>query len=73
MSNSFTNQCLAQIMLVTEQLEHKVYTLPKKMDEEVARLHIGRLSAKLTMLTQKQADYLGLSLDGPFKPEHYRY
>ncbi len=73
MSNSFTNQCLAQIMLATEQLEPKVYTLPKKLDEEVARLHLGRLSAKLTKLTPKQAEYLGVPVDGPFKPEHYRY
>ncbi|MGD9110013.1 MAG: adenosylhomocysteinase [Phycisphaerales bacterium] len=73
MSNSFTNQCLAQIMLATEQLESKVYTLPKKLDEEVARLHLGRLSAKLTKLTPKQAEYLGVPVDGPFKPEHYRY
>ena len=73
MSNSFTNQCLAQIMLATEQLEHKVYTLPKKLDEDVARLHLGRLGAKVTKLTQKQADYLGIPVDGPFKPEHYRY
>ena len=73
MSNSFTNQCLAQIMLATEELEPKVYTLPKKLDEEVARLHLGRLGVKLTKLTQKQADYLGIPVDGPFKPEHYRY
>jgi len=73
MSNSFTNQCLAQIMLAGERLEAKVYTLPKKLDEEVARLHIGRLGARLTKLTQQQADYLGIPVDGPFKPEHYRY
>jgi len=73
MSNSFTNQCLAQIMLATEKLENKVYTLPKKLDEEVARLHLGRLGAKLTKLTAKQAKYLGISTEGPFKPEHYRY
>ncbi len=73
MSNSFTNQCLAQIMLVNEELENKVYTLPKKLDEEVARLHLDKLSGKLTRLSQKQADYLGISADGPFKPEHYRY
>ena len=60
-------------MLATENLEHKVYTLPKKLDEEVARLHLGRLGAKVTKLTQKQADYLGIPVDGPFKPEHYRY
>ena len=73
MSNSFTNQCLAQIMLAEEDLEPGVYTLPKKLDEEVARLHITALGAKLTKLTKKQADYLGISVDGPFKPEHYRY
>ena len=73
MSNSFTNQCLAQIMLATEDLEPRVYTLPKKLDEEVARLHIRHLGAKLTKLTQKQANYLGIPVDGPFKPEHYRY
>ena len=73
MSNSFTNQCLAQIMLATEKLKHKVYTLPKKLDEEVARLHLGRLGAKLSTLSQKQADYLGIPIEGPFKPEHYRY
>jgi adenosylhomocysteinase len=73
MSNSFTNQCLAQIMLATEQLEQKVYTLPKKLDEEVARLHLGRLGAKLTKLSSEQAEYLGVPVDGPYKPEHYRY
>ncbi|MBN1127189.1 MAG: adenosylhomocysteinase [Sedimentisphaerales bacterium] len=73
MSNSFTNQCLAQIMLASEKLECKVYTLPKKLDEEVARLHLERLSAKLTRLNDVQAAYLGISVDGPYKPEHYRY
>lgn len=73
MSNSFTNQCLAQIMLATQDLKPDVYTLPKKLDEEVARLHLGRLGAKLTKLTPDQADYLGIPVDGPFKPEHYRY
>jgi adenosylhomocysteinase len=73
MSNSFTNQCLAQIMLASEKLEPKVYTLPKKLDEEVARLHLGRLGAKLTKLTAEQADYLGVPIDGPYKSEHYRY
>ncbi|MDD5458290.1 MAG: adenosylhomocysteinase, partial [Phycisphaerae bacterium] len=73
MSNSFTNQCLAQIMLATEKLENKVYVLPKKLDEEVARLHLGRLGAKITKLTKKQADYLNIDVEGPFKPEHYRY
>ncbi len=73
MSNSFTNQCLAQIMLVENDLEPDVYTLPKKLDEEVAQLHIEALGAKLTKLTKRQADYLGIPIDGPFKPEHYRY
>ncbi len=73
MSNSFTNQCLAQISLAAEKLERQVYTLPKKLDEEVARLHLDRLGAKLTRLTPKQADYLGILSEGPFKPEHYRY
>ncbi len=73
MSNSFTNQCLAQIMLAENDLEPKVYTLPKKLDEEVARLHLGRLGAKLTNLTEEQAEYLGISVEGPFKPAHYRY
>ena len=73
MSNSFTNQCLAQIELASKQLECKVYTLPKKLDEEVARLHLQRLGVKMTTLTQKQSDYLGISIEGPFKPDHYRY
>jgi adenosylhomocysteinase len=73
MSNSFTNQCLAQMELVTTKLKPGVYTLPKKLDEEVARLHLERLGVKMTKLTKKQADYLGISVDGPFKPEHYRY
>ncbi|MBU2597029.1 MAG: adenosylhomocysteinase, partial [Planctomycetes bacterium] len=73
MSNSFTNQCLAQIMLAEGGLEKKVYTLPKKLDEEVARLHLGRLSASLTVLTPEQAKYLNVPIEGPYKPEHYRY
>jgi adenosylhomocysteinase len=73
MSNSFTNQALAQMELSSASLEKKVYTLPKKLDEEVARLHLKRLGVKLTTLTQKQADYIGVPVDGPFKPEHYRY
>ena len=60
-------------MLAKEKMEPGVYTLPKRLDEEVAMLHLERLSAKLTKLTKVQADYLGLSVDGPFKPEHYRY
>ncbi len=73
MSNSFTNQTLAQIELASKPHEKKVYTLPKTLDEEVARLHLGRLGVKLTKLTQEQADYLGVAVEGPYKPEHYRY
>ena len=73
MSNSFTNQCMAQIALASGSYEPKVYTLPKKLDEEVARLHLQRLGATLTTLTKEQADYLGVPVEGPFKPEHYRY
>ena len=73
MSNSFTNQCLAQIMLAEGGLELKVYTLPKELDEEVARLHLGRSCSTLTKLTKKQADYLGIPVDGPYKAEYYRY
>lgn len=73
MSNSFTNQCLAQIELATKKHKIGVYTLPKILDEEVARLHLERLDAQLTKLNRKQADYLGITVNGPFKPEHYRY
>ncbi|MFH1156593.1 MAG: adenosylhomocysteinase [Pseudomonadota bacterium] len=73
MSASFTNQTLAQIKLATETLEKKVYTLPKELDEEVARLHLETLGVKLTRLTQEQADYIGVPVNGPFKPEYYRY
>jgi adenosylhomocysteinase len=73
MSSSFTNQCLAQIELASKKHEKKVYTLPKTLDEEVARLHLPRLGAKLTKLTKDQADYLCISVKGPFKPEYYRY
>ncbi|HOW82926.1 MAG TPA: adenosylhomocysteinase [Spirochaetota bacterium] len=73
MSNSFTNQALAQIRLATEKHENKVYVLSKQLDEEVARLHLAKLGAKLTRLTQQQADYIGVPVDGPFKPDHYRY
>ena len=73
MSNSFTNQVLAQMELSHAKLETRVYTLPKKLDEEVARLHLGRLGVKLTRLTQQQADYIGVSGDGPYKTELYRY
>jgi len=75
MSNSFTNQTLAQIELAThrERYERKVYVLPKQLDEKVARLHLGQLGAKLTKLSKKQAGYLGVPPNGPFKPDHYRY
>ncbi len=74
MSNSFTNQVLAQIRLASDSsLEKKVYTLPKELDEEVARLHLTRLQAKLTTLTQEQADYIGVKVEGPYKAEFYRY
>lgn len=76
MSNSFTNQTLAQVALFTETEKYekgKVYTLPKKLDEEVARLHLGKLAAELEVLTPKQAAYLGVPIEGPYKPEHYRY
>jgi len=76
MSASFTNQCLAQISLFTENDKYeigKVYTLSKTLDEEVARLHLPKLDVKLTKLTKKQAEYLGVPIKGPYKPEHYRY
>jgi adenosylhomocysteinase len=75
MSNSFTNQTLAQLDLWTNKdvYENKVYRLSKKLDEEVARLHLEKIGVKLTKLTQEQADYIGVPLDGPYKPEHYRY
>ena len=75
MSNSFTNQTLAQMELWNrgDQYENRVYTLPKKLDEEVARLHLGKIGANLTQLSQEQADYIGVPVDGPYKPEYYRY
>jgi adenosylhomocysteinase len=75
MSSSFSNQTLAQIELWTnsEKYEKKVYTLPKHLDEKVARLHLDKIGAKLTRLTDKQADYIGVPRDGPFKSDHYRY
>ncbi|MEE8392921.1 MAG: adenosylhomocysteinase, partial [Rhodospirillales bacterium] len=75
MSASFTNQVLAQIELWNnfENYGKKVYVLPKKLDEKVATLHLDKLGVGLTKLSQKQADYLSLSVDGPFKPENYRY
>ncbi len=76
MSNSFTNQVLAQMALFTEKGKYergKVYVLPKELDEKVARLHLGKLGAQLTKLSSKQAEYLGVKAEGPFKPEWYRY
>ena len=73
MSNSFTNQVLAQIALVTEKPELGVYMLPKELDEEVARLHLDHLGVTLTELSDEQADYIGVSKTGPYKPDHYRY
>jgi adenosylhomocysteinase len=75
MSNSFTNQVLAQIELWQnhEKYENKVYFLPKSLDEMVARLHLEKIGAHLTELTQEQADYIGVSVEGPYKPEYYRY
>ena len=73
MSNSFTNQTLAQIELFTKRYDIGVYRLPKHLDEEVARLHLDRLGVKLTRLRPEQAAYIGVDVDGPYKPEHYRY
>jgi len=73
MSNSFTNQTLAQIELATDNYDVKVYTLSKKMDEEVARLHLDRLNVKLTTLSKEQADYISVPVEGPYKADHYRY
>jgi len=75
MSASFTNQVMAQIELFQNAslYEKKVYTLPKRLDERVARLHLAKLGVKLTVMTKEQSDYLGVPPDGPFKPDHYRY
>jgi adenosylhomocysteinase len=75
MSNSFTNQVIAQMELYghTDFYERRVYTLPKHLDEEVARLHLDKVGAKLTQLTEEQSAYLGVPVEGPFKPDHYRY
>jgi adenosylhomocysteinase len=75
MSASFTNQVLAQLELKENgpRLERKVYVLPKRLDEEVARLHLDKLGVRLTRLSPKQAEYIGVPEDGPYKPEHYRY
>ncbi|MGV3457616.1 adenosylhomocysteinase, partial [Sphingomonas sp.] len=75
MSTSFTNQVLAQIELWTASGKYKneVYVLPKHLDEKVAALHLEKLGVKLTKLNQRQADYIGVPVEGPFKPDHYRY
>src|SRR5690606_27210824 len=75
MSNSFTNQTIAQIELFTkpDAYERKVYVLPKHLDEKVARLHLDALGVRLTRLTEEQAAYIGVPVDGPYKPDHYRY
>ena len=73
MSNSFTNQTLAQIELYSKEYPIDVYRLPKHLDEEVARLHLERIGVHLTTLTQAQADYIGVKVEGPYKAEHYRY
>jgi adenosylhomocysteinase len=75
MSNSFANQTLAQIELWnnSDKYENKVYTLPKKLDEKVARLHLAKISVELEVLTQEQADYIDVPVEGPYKPEAYRY
>jgi adenosylhomocysteinase len=75
MSASFTNQVMAQIEVFTNpgKYERKVYVLPKHLDEKVARLHLGKLGARLTELSKEQAAYLGVPVDGPYKPDHYRY
>jgi adenosylhomocysteinase len=75
MSNSFSNQTIAQIELFTknDEYEKRVYVLPKHLDEKVARLHLGALGARLTELTPEQADYIDVPVDGPYKSDHYRY
>jgi adenosylhomocysteinase len=77
MSASFTNQVIAQIELWenrdTQKYEKKVYVLPKFLDEKVARLHLGKLGVELTRLTEKQAEYINVPIDGPYKPDYYRY
>src|SRR5579885_1647678 len=75
MSNSFTNQVIAQIELYahTDLYERRVYTLPKHLDEKVARIHVEALGGRLTKLTKEQAEYIGVDVDGPYKPDHYRY
>ena len=75
MSNSFTNQVLAQIELWnnSDKYENKVYFLPKYLDEKVARLHLAKVGVHLTTMSKEQADYIGVPVEGPYKPEYYRY
>ena len=75
MSNSFTNQTLAQLelWLNTDQYENKVYMLPKHLDEKVAYLHLAKIGVELDVLSKDQADYIGVTVEGPYKPEYYRY
>jgi len=75
MSNSFTNQVMAQIELFMrgDNYDNEVYVLPKSLDEKVARLHLGKLGAKLTTLSKEQSDYIGIPVEGPYKPDSYRY
>ncbi len=75
MSASFTNQVIAQLELFgnRDDYENKVYVLPKRLDEEVARLHLDHLGVELTRMTEEQSEYLGIPLDGPYKPDMYRY
>ena len=75
MSNSFSNQTIAQIELFTknDDYERRVYVLPKHLDEKVARLHLDALGVRLTTLSEEQADYIGVPVEGPYKPDHYRY
>jgi adenosylhomocysteinase len=75
MSNSFSNQTLAQIDLWKNRNSYQpgVYVLPKKLDEEVARLHLEKIGVRLTVLTPEQAEYIGVPAEGPYKPDHYRY
>jgi adenosylhomocysteinase len=75
MSNSFTNQTLAQLELWqnSKNYENKVYTLPKHLDEKVARLHLAKIGVELDVLTKEQADYIGVKVEGPFKTDAYRY
>ena len=75
MSNSFSNQVIAQIELWTknDEYDNEVYRLPKHLDEKVARIHVEALGGELTKLTKEQAEYIGVDVDGPYKPDHYRY